>query len=83
MENSNQPSFLDQKITSVGEWIVTFILMGIPVVGFIMLCVWAFGNNTSPAKANFAKAALIMMVIGFVLVILFWGVIGAMFASAF
>ena len=46
---------------SVGEWIITTIILAIPIVGFIMLFVWGFGNNTQPSKANWAKATLIMI----------------------
>lgn len=83
MENFNQAGLQNQQIPSVGEWVITFIIMAIPLVNLIMLCVWAFGSNTAPAKANFAKAALIMMVVGIVLTILSWGAIAAMFAAAF
>ena len=58
---------------SVGEWIITTIILAIPIVGFIMLFVWGFGSNTQPSKANWAKAALIMMGIGIVLSFLFFG----------
>ena len=37
---------------SVGEWIITTIILAIPIVGFIMLFVWGFGSNTQPSKAN-------------------------------
>ena len=58
---------------SMGEWIITTIILAIPIVGFIMLFVWGFGSNTQPSKANWAKAALIMMGIGIVLSFLFFG----------
>ena len=68
---------------SVGEWIITTIILAIPIVGFIMLFVWGFGSNTQPSKANWAKAALIMMGIGIVLSFLFLGtmlgIIGTIF----
>ena len=68
---------------SVGEWIITTIILAIPIIGFIMLFVWGFGSNTQPSKANWAKAALIMMGIGIVLSFLFLGtmlgIIGTIF----
>ena len=48
-------------------------MMCIHFVIFIMLLVWAFSAGTPVSKANWAKATLIFMLIGFVLVILFWG----------
>lgn len=73
--DSNYPQ---EKVISIGEWIITLILTAIPLVGFIMLLVWAFGSNTPPSKANWAKAALIMMVIG---IILWFLVIGSIVAA--
>jgi uncharacterized membrane-anchored protein len=67
-----------EKVISIGEWIVTLILTAIPLVGFIMLLVWAFGSNTPTTKANWAKAALIMMVVG---IVLWFLVIGSIVAA--
>jgi len=58
---------------SVGEWVITIIIIAIPIVGFIMLFVWGFGSNTQPSKANWAKATLIMIGISIVLSFLFLG----------
>ena len=69
-------------IVSTGDWIVTFILMAIPLVNFIMLCVWAFGSGTPVSKANWAKAVLIFMLIGLILSVLFYGSIIALIGSA-
>ena len=63
---------------SVGEWILTMLIMVIPLVNLIMLFVWAFGGNTNPNKANWAKASLIWMVIGIALAI----IIGVLFGGA-
>ena len=68
MDNLNQ-NMKDQPV-SVGDWIITYIITIIPIVGFIMLFVWAFGSNTKTSKANWAKAALILFAIGIVLSIL-------------
>jgi hypothetical protein len=63
---------------SVGNWLVTLLLASIPVVGFVLLFVWAFGSDTDPGKANWAKATLIWMLFGAVLV----GVFLVLFGSA-
>ena len=73
MENQEQMTNRNQSVVTIGDWIITMILMCIPLVNFIMLLVWAFSNSTPVSKANWAKASLIFMVIGFVLLILFWG----------
>ena len=58
---------------SIGDWIITSIILAIPIVGFVMLFVWGFGSNTQPSKANWAKASLIMIGISIVIALLFFG----------
>jgi hypothetical protein len=90
MENTNattnyQSSYAPpvQAPVTVGDWVVTLLIMFIPLVNLIMLFVWAFSDGTNVSKANWAKATLIWMLIGIVLGILFWGAIGSMFLGAF
>lgn len=61
---------------TVGNWILTTLLMCIPLVNVILLFVWAFGSNTPISKANWAKAALIWAVISIVFYVLLFVVIG-------
>lgn len=75
MDQNNSP------VVRVGEWVITILILAIPIVNLVMLFVWGFGGGTNPSKANFAKASLIWMAIGIVLTIIFWSVFGAaMFA---
>ena len=67
----------NQSIVTIGDWIVTFILMAIPLVNIIMIFVWAFSSSTPVSKANWAKAVLILWLIVFVLAFVFWATIGA------
>lgn len=55
----------DNTPISVGNWMLTLFLTFIPLVNIIMLLVWAFSSSTPPSKANWAKAALLWMVIFF------------------
>ncbi|MCL2087760.1 MAG: hypothetical protein FWH05_09255 [Oscillospiraceae bacterium] len=66
---------------SVGDWMLTVLIMGLPIVGLVMLFVWAFGNDTKVSKANFAKASLIWMGISIVLAFLFGAALMGMVAS--
>ena len=59
MENQELQTTRNQSIVTIGDWIITMILMCIPFVNF----------------------TLIFMLIGFVLVILFWGAIGGLLLS--
>ena len=65
-----------ERPVSIGNWILTYILMSIPVVNIIMLFVWAFGGGTAKSKANWATAILIMMLIGVGLYVLLFVVLG-------
>lgn len=61
-----QPPVFSEDV-SMGEWMWTILLLGIPIVNIIMLIVWAFGGNANPSKANFCKAQLLWMLIFFCL----------------
>lgn len=47
---------------TVGNYIGMFFLSVIPMVGFIMLLVWAFGSSVNLNKKNCARAMLILSV---------------------
>ncbi|HEX7326340.1 MAG TPA: hypothetical protein VF292_13465 [Rhodanobacteraceae bacterium] len=61
---------------SLGDWIITLIVLAIPIVGFVMLFVWGFADGTHPSKQNFCRAYLILMAIGVVLFVLFMATVG-------
>ena len=63
----------EEKIPSVGDWMVTLLILSIPLVNFILLLIWAFSSATDPIKANFSKAALLWLLIIVVLYFLFLG----------
>jgi len=68
---------------SVGEWIVTTLILCIPLVGIIMMFVWAFGGGAKPSKRNYFRAELIFLLICVVLSIIIVVVIGIGAASLF
>ena len=84
---ATQPNPLDESPQyvpmSVGDWIITSIILTIPIVGFVMLFIWGFGSNTQPSKANWAKASLIMIGISIVIALLFFGSIFGVLMSLF
>ena len=49
IENENAP------VVTVGDWVLTYLIAAIPLIGLVMLFVWAFGNDTNPNKANWQK----------------------------
>ena len=78
-QSSSVPNYTP---VSVGNWMLTFLLVCIPLVGLVMLFVWAFGSNTPVSKANWAKAALIWTLIATILyIIIFVLIFGLIFAA--
>ena len=53
-------------VTSTGEWFLNLFLVAIPLVGLILLFVWAFGSGTASSKKNWARANLIWILIGII-----------------
>ena len=51
--------FPEHPDDSVGSWMLTLFVAGIPLVGFIYMLVLAFGSGGSPAKRNFASVDLL------------------------
>lgn len=56
-----------EKPMTIGDWILTWILLSIPVVGLIMLFVWALSSNTQKSKQNFARATFVVIFFWFIL----------------
>jgi len=81
MENlSTEPT---SNIMSYKEWALTVFISSLPLIGFIMLLVWAFGDDANIHKKNWAKGSLLLALIAFIMVFFFLFVFGgiAMLAS--
>ena len=68
---------------SVGSWMLTMLLAGIPLLGLAYVLYLAFGSGRSASKKNWARATLIWAVIGAVLGIVFFFVLGMLGYSLF
>ncbi|MDA3925504.1 MAG: hypothetical protein PF904_12470 [Kiritimatiellae bacterium] len=66
----------EYRPVSVGNWVMTMLLMCIPFINIILLFVWAFGSNTEVSKANWAKATLVWFLLGFIIWIFLFFVFG-------
>ncbi|OFM30228.1 hypothetical protein [Neisseria sp. HMSC068C04] len=81
MTEQNQIGHQQAPVVSIKEWLITNLIMMIPLVNIVMMLVWAFSSNTNPNKANYFKAALILfaivMVIYLVLAVVFFGSVAA------
>jgi len=71
---------------SVKDWVITLLLTAIPLVGIILLFVWAFGNDGNQIRQNWAKGNLILLgiILGLYLLVavLFFGIFAASTASS-
>ena len=74
------------QIMSVKDWVITLLLTAIPLVGIILLFVWAFGNDGNQIRQNWAKGNLILagIILGLYLLVavLFFGMFAASTASS-
>ncbi|MFH5183269.1 hypothetical protein ACHHV8_11935 [Paenibacillus sp. TAB 01] len=66
----SQARSLQAPVLTVKQWLVTLIVLAIPLVNLIMLFVWAFGDQTNPNKKNYARASLLLAAIVIVLYII-------------
>lgn len=70
-----------EKVNPLPTWkfIGMFILNGIPVIGLIMVLVWSFGSSFNRNTKSFARAILILRIIGLVFsivaVIMYWSLL--------
>lgn len=59
-----------EEPVSIGEWIITLLVMMIPCVNFIMMLIWAFSSSTKKSKSNLCKAYLIVLGAGLAIYLL-------------
>ena len=65
------------------DWAITLFVAGLPLVGLIMLFVWAFGESTNTVRQNFAKGYLIFIAVGFLIAIVILSMFSGIIFSAF
>lgn len=68
---------------SLGEWMITLLIMFIPCVNIVMMFVWAFSKNQKQSKSNFFKAQLIYTGIVILLYLIVFVVFGVSMASMY
>lgn len=70
---------------SVGGYIGMMLLSAIPIVGIILIFVWAFSSDVNINKRNYCRAililALIMTVLSIVISVVFGGLIAMIMSS--
>lgn len=78
--NSNNDINYDKysQPMTLKDWIITFLLMLIPIANIVLMFVWAFGSNVNKSKKTYFQATLIMIAI----VIVFWIIFGSIIIAA-
>lgn len=66
----------DHNEMTVGNWLLTFLILAIPLLNIIMLFVWAFGDGNQ-TRATYAKATLLWILIVAVFMIIVVSIFGA------
>ena len=64
---------------SIADWLITLLVLFIPVINVLMLIVWSFRRSTHRSKANFSKAVLLLLVIFVFLLVLVLALFGVTF----
>jgi hypothetical protein len=71
----------NKNIVTMGDWVISILLLAVPIVQIIAPLVWAFSSSTPLSKKNFGKAILILWIVPIVLLVFFWGSLMAMFGA--
>ena len=80
MSEMTQVQGYDQKPMSVGDWLITVIILALPLIGLIMLFVWGFGSSGNINRRNYCRATLVFALIIVALSLVFLFVFGGMAA---
>jgi hypothetical protein len=72
----------DTSVMTTGQWVLTTFLLALPCVGLILAIVWAFGDG-NVNKKNYCRAWLIWYVVGIVLSVVVYAIMGAAMAGIF
>jgi hypothetical protein len=77
-----------EKPLSTGEWFVTLLVLGLPLVGLVMYFVWGFGPGNL-GRRNFCRAALLWLaimaalaVVALIAFVIFGGTLAALINQA-
>lgn len=48
----------DARVMTVGQWMLTLLVLAIPIVNLVMYLVWALSTAGNPNRRNFCKASI-------------------------
>jgi hypothetical protein len=64
----------NNEVISVKNWLLTMVILAIPLVNVVMLFVWSFSGNVNINKKNYARATLILLAVALVVSIVLMAV---------
>ncbi|WP_411827911.1 hypothetical protein [Luteolibacter sp. AS25] len=56
---------------SVGDWLITLILLAVPILNIVLIIYWAFFSSGNQGRINFCRATLLLTLAGIIIVLLF------------
>ena len=79
MPNGNS----DTRPMTVGDWMLTLLVLAIPVVNLVMYLVWAFSDTGNVNRQNFCKASIywFLIILGIYLVFMLFALIAGVATS--
>lgn len=81
--NSNYTQEFDTTPMSMGDWLLTLLVLLIPCgVGIVFYFIWAFGKQGNVNRRNYCRAALIVSGISLLISIIFFAFFAAGISSA-
>ena len=61
----------NQRPLNYKEWALYIFLTSLPLIGLILLLVWAFSDSGNVNRREWARGYLLLFVIGIVIILLF------------
>lgn len=68
----------NSNVMSYKNWALNIFLASLPIIGLILVIIWAFDSDTDVNKKNWAKGMLFLMVIYFIIAMLFLFMFGGL-----
>lgn len=73
---------MENNEMSPGQWALTLFLSNLPLIGLVLLIVWAVGDDSNVVRKNYAKGALILYAIVLAITMMVFFTIGGAIFSA-
>ena len=75
----------DTRVMSVSDWMITLLVLWLPIINIIMYIVWALDTAGNANRRNFCRASLlwfVIMMILSILIVVVMAMLGLIFGAA-